>query len=248
MTRRPFWENRAIPELMIGLVAVAIAVIVAGTVIANAFRDVKKRRDTITVTGSAREPINANQVSWRLTVTAQKSKAADASRLLRREVGTVRAFLRDGGIANQDVTLPPITVNQVQRQVSRRQFVTEYLLAQSFQITTGDVDKLGATAGMVSTLLEQGLTLTVGRLSYTSTELTEARLKALQAATRNASERAKTIVEGVGGHIGGVRSASLGVYQIVPRNSNQISDVGINDTSTRQKDVIAVVSVTFGVD
>jgi len=84
-------------------------------------------------------------------------------------------------------------------------------------------------------------------LSYNSTILTEARLKALQAATKNASDRAKTIVEGVGGHLGGVRSASLGVYQIVPRNSNEISDYGINDTSTRDKDVVAVVSVTFGV-
>lgn len=248
VARRSFWENRPFPELMIGLIAVAIAVIVAGTVLAHAFRDVKKRRDTITVTGSAREPITANQVTWKLTVTAQKRKAADASRMLRGEVRRVRAFLHEGGISDQDVTLPPITVNQVQRQVSRKHFVIEYVLAQGFQVTTGDVDKLEATAGSVSTLLEQGLTLTVGRLSYTSTELTEVRLKALQAGTKNASERAKTIVEGVGGHLGGVRSALLGVYQIVPRNSNQISDYGINDTSTKEKDVVAVVSVTFGVD
>jgi hypothetical protein len=247
VARRPVWGDRPIPELMIGLIALSIAVIVAGIVLAHAFRDVKKRRDTITVTGSAREPITANQASWRLTVTEQKRNAADASRLLRGEVTAVKAFLREGGISEEDVTLPPITINKVQRRIASKRFVTEYVLAQSFQITTGDVDKLDATAGSVTTLLEQGLTLTVGRLSYSSTELTEARLKALQAATKNASERAKTIVEGVGGHLGGVRSASLGVYQIVPRNSNEISDYGINDTSTKDKDVIAVVSVTFGV-
>jgi hypothetical protein len=145
------------------------------------------------------------------------------------------------------VTVPPITINQVQRRIARKRYVTEYVLAQSFQITTGDVDKVEATAGRATDLLEQGLTLTVGRLSYNSTILTETRLKALQAATKNAGDRAKTIVEGVGGHLGGVRGASLGVYQIVPWNSNQISDYGINDTSTKEKDVVAVVSVTFGV-
>jgi hypothetical protein len=233
---------------MIGLISLSIAVIVAGIVLANAFRDVKKRRDTITVTGSAREPITANQASWRLSVTAQRVKAADASRALRREMTTVRAFLRDGGIPAEDITLPPITIDQTQRRIAPKRFVTEYLLNQSVQITTADVDGLETTAGSVSQLLEQGITLTVGRLSYSSTELTEARLKALQAATKNASERAKTIVEGVGGDLGGVRSASLGVYQIVPRNSNEISDYGINDTSTKEKDVVAVVSVTFGVD
>ena len=248
MARRPVWGDRPIPELMIGLIALSIAVIVAGVVLAHAFRDVKKRRDTITVTGSAREPITANLASWRVTVTAQRRKAADASHVLRREVTVVRAFLRGGGISDEDVTVPPITINQTQRRIARKRYVTEYVLAQSFQITTGDVDKLEATAGRATDLLEQGLTLTVGRLSYNSTILTEARLKALQAATKNAGDRAKTIVEGVGGHLGGVRGASLGVYQIVPRNSNQISDYGINDTSTKEKDVVAVVSVTFGVD
>jgi uncharacterized protein len=248
MARPRLWGDRPVPELMIGLVALAIAVLVAGIATAHAIRDVKKRRDTITVTGSARYPISANQVSWRLIVKSQAPSAGTASRRLRAQVRTVTEFFREHGISEDDVTLPPISVQQVQRRVSRKQVVTEYAVTQTFQITTGDVDKLEAAAGSVSSLLEQGLSLTVGRLSYVSTELNDARLKALEAATANASERAKTIVEGVGGDLGGVRSAGLGVYQIVPRNSNEISDYGINDTSTKEKDVIAVVSVTFGVD
>jgi hypothetical protein len=44
-----------------------------------------------------------------------------------------------------------------------------------------------------------------------------------------------------------VRSANVGVYQIVPRNSTEISDYGVNDTTAREKDVISVVTVTFAV-
>jgi uncharacterized protein len=248
MARPRFWDNRPIPELMIGLVALAVAVLVAGVVGADAIRDVKKRRDTITVTGSARYPISANQVSWSLLARSQERNVGTASRRLRQQVDAVRQFLREHGISDDDVTLPPINVQQVQRRISRKQVVTEYVVTQTFRITTRDVDKLEAAAAAVSSLLEQGMSLTVGRLSYVSTELSEARLKALEAATANASERAKTIVEGVGGDLGGVRSAGLGVYQIVPRGSTEISDYGINDTSTKEKDVTAVVSVTFGVD
>lgn len=248
MARPRFWDNRPIPELMIGLVALAVAVLVAGVVGADAIRDVKKRRDTITVTGSARYPISANQVSWSLVARSQERNVGTASRRLRQQVDAVRQFLREHGISDDDVTLPPISVQQVQRRISRKQVVTEYVVTQTFRITTRDVDKLEAAAAAVSSLLEQGMSLTVGRLSYVSTELSEARLKALEAATANASERAKTIVEGVGGDLGGVRSAGLGVYQIVPRGSTEISDYGINDTSTKEKDVTAVVSVTFGVD
>ena len=45
-----------------------------------------------------------------------------------------------------------------------------------------------------------------------------------------------------------MRSVNLGVYQITPRNSTAVSGEGILDTSTRDKDVTAVVSVTFAVD
>jgi uncharacterized protein len=248
MARPRFWDNRPIPELMIGLVALAVAVLVAGVVGADAIRDVKKRRDTITVTGSARYPITANQVSWSLVARSQERSAGTASRRLRQQVQAVRQFLHEHGISDDDVTLPPISVQQVQRRISRKQVVTEYAVTQTFRITTREVDKLEAAAAAVSSLLEEGVPLTVGRLAYVSTELSEARLKALEAATANASERAKTIVEGVGGDLGGVRSAGLGVYQIVPRGSTEISDYGINDTSTKEKDVTAVVSVTFGVD
>ena len=44
-----------------------------------------------------------------------------------------------------------------------------------------------------------------------------------------------------------MRSSSLGVYQITPRNSTDVSDYGVNDTSSRLKDVTAVVSATFAV-
>ena len=71
---------------------------------------------------------------------------------------------------------------------------------------------------------------------------------ALRLATADAEERASTIAQGLGGHLGAVRNVSLGVYQITPRNSTDVSNEGISDTSSRLKDVTAVVSVTFAVN
>ena len=123
----------------------------------------------------------------------------------------------------------------------------EYRITQRFEVTTRDIDRLERLAGNVSELLAEGLRVSIGSISYVSTTLTEARIEALQAATANARNRAETIVEGLGGDLGAVRSAQLGVYQIVPRNSTEIADYGINDTTTREKDVISVVTVTFAV-
>src|SRR6185295_2896097 len=96
-------------------------------------------------------------------------------------------------------------------------------------------------------LIEQGIDVDAEPLEYLSTELTKAKLDALGAATHEARQRAEIIVQGLGGKLGAMRSSTLGVYQITPRDSTEVSDYGINDTSSREKDVTAVVSATFAV-
>ena len=74
-----------------------------------------------------------------------------------------------------------------------------------------------------------------------------AKFDALAAATADAQRRAEILVQGLGSKLGGMRASSLGVYQITPRDSTDVSDYGISDTSTRDKDVTAVVTATFAV-
>ena len=47
--------------------------------------------------------------------------------------------------------------------------------------------------------------------------------------------------------MGAVRSARMGVFRITPRNTVQTDDYGSFDTASREKDVTAVVGVTFAV-
>jgi hypothetical protein len=239
--------ERRLPELLIGLVALAIAAIVTGFVVADAIRDVKKRRDTITVTGSAREPIRADLATWRISVRAQAADAAAAARQLRRDVARVRSFLGNGGFSGAAVREPPLTTADVMRRAGPRRFVSEYRITQRFDVSTRDVARLERVAGGVSELLAGGVAVSVGSISYVSTRLTEARFRALEGATKNARDRAERLVDGLGGDLGAVRSATVGVFQIVPRNSTEISDYGVNDTTSPEKDVIAVVTVTFAV-
>ena len=166
---------------------------------------------------------------------------------MRRQAAAVRRFLRDGGLSDAEVHEPPVVTADVVRRVAPRRFVPEYRLTQRFEVRTRNIDRLERFAGRVTDLLAEGLPVSVGSITYVSTQLTEARIKALEAATANARSRAETIVSGLGGDLGPVRSANLGGYQIVPRNSTQVSDYGINDVSTRVKDVISVVTVTFAV-
>jgi uncharacterized protein len=238
---------RRLPELLLGLIAVTVGLVVTGFVVADAVRDVKRARDTIRVTGSAREPIDADLATWSLAVDAQAVRPQDAVRLLNRRVHAVRGFLRDGGLPDSAVSEPPVSTQQTTILVAPKHRVAAFRLVQRFRISSRQINQVERVAATVSDLLTQGVPASAGSLSYVSTNLAQARLNALKKAIADAHRRAETIVEGIGGDLGAVRSAELGVYQVVPRNSTEVSDYGINDTTSRQKDVYAVVSVTFRV-
>jgi uncharacterized protein len=248
---------RDLPELLLGLVAVAVALAVAvpltASIVMNGIRDIKRTRDTIVVTGSAKQPIEANLAVWYVTVQSHERSPAAAARSLRKKAAAVRKFLAAAGLTS-DVTEPPVDVERVADQVPtglkkpRFRNVPAWEVSQAFNVQTRKIDTLERAAAQVDQLLLGGVDVSVGQIQYLSTNLKTAKFAALRLATADAHDRAQTIAQGLGGHIGGVRSVQLGVYQITPRNSTEVSGEGILDTSTREKDVTAVVSVTFAVD
>jgi hypothetical protein len=79
------------------------------------------------------------------------------------------------------------------------------------------------------------------------TRLADLRIALLEEATRDAKQRAEAITRSTGGRVGAVREARMGVFQITPRYSTEVSDYGVYDLTSVDKDVTAVVRVTFTV-
>jgi uncharacterized protein len=238
-----------------GLVAVAVALMVAlplsASIAIDGVKAVKQKRETVVVTGSARYPISADLATWTLRASALERTPSAAIRALRAKAARIDAFLARGGLPAGDVSKPPIEVAQVflnvptglKKPAFRK--VPAWRVSQEFAVETKQIDTLVATASRVGDLLAAGTDVSVSPIEYLSTKLTTAKFAALRLAVADARRRGDTIAQGLGAHLGGVQKTSLGVYQITPRNSTAVSDYGIDDTTSRLKDVEAVVSVTF---
>jgi len=237
----------ALPELFLGLAAIAIAVVLTAHIFAGTIHDVRHSRDTLSVTGSARVPIDADLVRWSLTVAPRASSAARAARRLRLESGYVRNFLRNAGIPSDVISLSVVRSEVIVTRLPHRRTRTTYAVSQELEVSTRRIDVVEQVATRLGELIERGIEVSASPLQYLSTELTRAKLDALAAATGEARRRAEILVHGLGGKLGRMRSSSQGVFQVTPRDSTDVSDYGINDTSSREKDVNAVVSATFDV-
>src|SRR5712691_4264785 len=255
----------ALPQLFLGLLSLAIAGVWIGHIFAATIHDARHTHDTIVITGSARKPISSNLVQWSLSVDGSASTPVAAAQRLRQESAAVVAFLRGAGISAQAI-LPQVVQSDVvvtrigklepalikklglaRGVVDSHATRTTYHVSQGFQVSTREIDVVEAAASGLGKLLERGINVSAQPLAYISTDLEQAKLDALEAATAEARRRAQILVKGLGGKLGPMRASSLGVYQITPRNSTDVSNYGINDTSSRLKDVTAVVSATFAV-
>jgi hypothetical protein len=243
----PVHRLRAVPELFLGLLSLAVAAVWIGHVVASAIHDAKHARDTITITGSARKPISADLVQWELTVEGKAGTPGEAARRERSAGVALVAFLRRAGIAASAISPEVVQSDTTVTRVDKKRTRTTYVVSQGFAVSTRQIDLVAAAATRLGSLLERGVDVSAEPLAYISTDLEQAKLDALAAATAEARRRASILVEGLGGKLGPMRASTLGVYQITPRNSTEISDYGVNDTSSRQKDVTAVVSATFAV-
>jgi uncharacterized protein len=237
-----------LPQLFLGLLAIAVAVVLTAHIFASTIHDVRHSRDTLSVTASARVPISADLVRWSITVAEEAPEAGAAARVLRRQSAQVRRFLRRGGIPADAIESSVVSSEELVTILPHHQRRTRYRVSQRLEVSTRRIDVVESVASGVGGLLERGIHVSAAPLAYISTELGKAKLDALERATEEARRRAEILVHGLGGKLGRMRSSNQGVYQVTPRDSTDVSDYGINDTSSREKDVNAVVSATFAVN
>lgn len=223
-----------------GMALLAIAFVIGAVAIGHGIRD-KNRNDVIAVTGSAKKRISSDYVVWSLSVTSRQPSATAAARQLAGWTGRIHAFLANQGVDPSEISVEPISTETG----SRRGRVTSYSLTRRFEVRSPGVDKLTMVADRSSLLLAEGVPLAAGSPQYVYTKLPALRPQLLAEATRDARNRANVIVEATGAHLGKLRRVSVGVFQVTSPNSTEVEDYGVYDTSTLEKDVTAVVNVTF---
>ena len=232
-------------------VALAIGLILASVIGGFAFVRGKRGDQTITVTGSARKRIRSDLVIWKSSVSYQAPALADAYRSLSEAVPKVRAYLVSKGIPEDQITISSISSQTLHARNSDGQDtgqITGYSLRQELQVRSTDVDKISQVAREATELINQGILIESMAPEFYYTKLGEEKITMLAEAAKDAKRRAEQVAASTDSSIGSVRTARMGVLQITAADSTEVSDMGINDTSSLDKDITAVVNVGFEID
>ena len=237
-------------QFLSGMIALSVGLVLGLGAISTSLRDIRRGAEEVSVTGSARRPIRSDFVIWKINLAAQNPSLASASQELSRHSDRLRAFLKEEGIADSAVIGKPFEAVGVPEVTSEGRETGRILtnrVSQTIEVRSADVDGLTRVSQRASRLIADGVPISPMAPEYLYTKLSEIRIALLADATKDAKLRAEAIVTSTGAQIGAVRDAKMGVFQITPRFSTEVADYGINDVSSIDKDVTAVVRVTFQV-
>ena len=213
-------------------------------------KGIRNANDTITVTGASTERITSDYVDWSVDVS-QSGPTQKASYLgLQPAVDTTVAFLKAQGIPADEITLKAVKSERYDQRDPRSGALQSisWTSTQTIQIGSWNVNQIATISRRIGKLIGDGVPLTINPPAYTYTKLADKRVDMLAKASQDARARARAIARQAGASIGAITNADTGTFQITAPNSTEASDTGSYDTSTIDKDITAVMAVTFRVD
>lgn len=258
VVERPSWIGGR--ELIaLAIVALAAAPPLSTYIATQSWERVKVRpvERSIRVTGSAKKRIVSDLIEWSASVSAEAKDKLAAYRKLHADVEATVAYLKAQGVPDDQIFPDSAVVEETYTTVYEgtgedrisKEILTGYLGKQAVTVRSPDVQRVERVSRSVTELMEKDISVTSGAPAYYYTKLGELKIEMLSEASKDARTRAENMLRSAGGAtLSRLKAADMGVINVNPANATATSWEGNNDTTSLDKDIIAIVHVTYGLN
>jgi hypothetical protein len=220
---------------------------VAGSYIYGNFIYKSRLENTNKVVGFASKAVEADTVKWAMTITkdTDQKNLKQAYIDIGKDIEKIKSILTASGIEIGEIEVEPINSYPVYDGEGN---IKNQSVSQNIKIVSKKLDVVEKIALNPTVLLDNGIIPRISNLGYFVSNLSEIKRELAGNATIDAGKRAAEIAKSTGGKLGKITSAKLGVIQITEPFSNEVSDYGIYNLSSRNKEVKATVNVTYMIE
>ena len=208
-------------------------------------------RNSVTVTGSAYEIVQSDSGNLEISLNVRRPTKALAYSAAKKQLPEILKYLESKGFdTKKDVDVKSMNGYESYKYTPNGVNTNEiayYQLSQPIVIKSNDVNKIKDVSLDITSLMENGIDINVRNTNYSYSKLSYLKVDLLNKATQDAKQRASAMLKSTNNKVGKIESVRMGVFQITPVDSTDVSDMGINDTSTIEKKITAVSNVTFKV-
>jgi hypothetical protein len=235
----------------IASVVIAVAVIIGVWIAGNAYKYKFKSSETISVTGLAEIDFSSDLIVWTGSFNRYGMELKSVYASLKADETAIKNYLNAKGLPDSAIVFSSVTTmkNYQHRYDEKGNEIssefTGYTLTGKVRVESKNIQLVEKLSREITGLLEQGIELSSEAPEYFYTRLNELKIDLLAKAAVDAKSRAETIAKNSGGSLGGIKKATMGVFQITGKNANEIySYGGAFNTSSKEK----TASITLKVD
>lgn len=203
------------------LVAVGIALL--GVFVKAGIDNYSYRDRVVTVRGLAEKEVTANKVTWPIVYKEVGNDLPTLYDKITANTEKIRSFLTTNGISEDEILVRPPQILDLQADryaADRRPF--RYNVTSVVVVTSNDVAKVNSLITRQTELLRQGVAITAGDYEYNTiyeyTSLNDIKPEMIAEATANAREAADKFAADSQSHLGKIKTASQGQFDITDRD------------------------------
>jgi len=248
-TPAPFpWKER-----LLASPAVAVAVFCLGLLsctglgVALVMTLIAKGGATLDVTGVSSQLIKSDRVQWAFDIKSESTNRSAGATAQKQQLNKALAFLKRHRIPDADVFVKVlfVTPNIERNPESGRETLIGWRFSQEVVVVSAEVEKVAAVSRLSSELISEGVDARFRMPEYTFSGISDKRVELLKGATQNAKERAQAIASTGNLSLGRMTNVGTAVFQVTTPGSSSAGGDGVYDTETIDKEISAVMSVSF---
>lgn len=216
---------RASPLVIVAAALLAFGLAVGGWFVGRGFTQARVGDRFVTVKGVAEREVAADLALWPVRFVTTSNDLAAAQARITEDSERVLRFLAANGLDRKAVEVASLEVTDLLAQAYRSGPIeSRFIVAETLMVRTTEVDKVSLAAQRIGDLLAAGVVLSSeGQLSpgpvYLFTRLNDIKPAMIAEATKSAREGAEQFAKDSASRISGIRRASQGLFEILPRDN-----------------------------
>ncbi len=229
-------------------ITILAVVLAAGLIWATQIATARISKDVISVTGSSYKTVTSDSGRLEFRIMTRHATKAGAYETISKQVPEVKNFIKSKGFAEDEIEIKSPNGYYTYKTLPNGNSTNEiayYHISQPMFVTSKDVQKIKTLSVELPSLIKDGIDIDAYNPEYFYSKLADDKVQMLEEATKDAKQRADAMLKATHNRTGKIQSVRMGVFQITPVDSTNVSDMGISDTSTIDKKITSVANVTF---
>jgi len=213
-----------------GTIVLSVFIYSSFSILSSSYRYLFTEKDDISVTGSTEMNFTSDLIVWRASFSKRDIDLKTAYKQIKDDKESINEFLILKGVSENNIIFKSIDIKKNYKyktkfnndgdKVDSYQVFKDYTLTQEVEITSKNVDLIEKISNQVTDLIEKNVFISSYKPRYYYTKLSELKIEMIKSAAQDGLLRATTAIEGGGGNLGELLETSIGVFQILGKNSD----------------------------